>query len=152
MPIPLFQLGRHLVSVVLTPQTIGTAGALSDGTPVTLTTVMSGLDESLTGVLENVSALNATRANNMKTEDDFEVTFRILKVNNSSDPNPLVTAMLAADVFKYTYTEGTGGSAKTTTAYGQYSSMRTGFQGKGGQIAELTLNQVDNGTATYVRS
>lgn len=152
MAIPLYQLGRHLQTVILTPQTVGTAGALSDGTPVTLSTVMSGLDESLTANLENVSAVNSTRANNMKTEDDFEVTLRILKVNNSSDPNPLKTAVLSADVYKLAISEGTGGSAKTSTMYGQYSSMRTGFSGKGGQIAELTLAQVDNGTATYAVS
>jgi len=148
MPIPLPQRGRDLISVILTPQTIGTAGALSDGTPLTLSTVIDGLGESLSASTENISALNATRAHNMVVEDDGEFNLRILKVNNSADPNPLKTAVLSYDVFKLVWTEGTGGSAKTVTAYGTRTNMSAGFEGKGKQIASLSIQHVDNGTAT----
>lgn len=149
---PLYLLGRHATSVILTPQVVGTAGALSNGTPVTLTTTLDGLSESLNAAKENISPVNSARANNVITEDDASYTLRIIKVNDTTDPNKLKAAVLAADIFKLAWTEGTGASAKTYTAYGSRGSLDTGIEGKGKQIASLTFDQIDVGTLTYVVS
>lgn len=152
MAIPIPQRGRNLYTVVLTPQTVGTAGALSDGTPITLSAKIDGLSEDHQAALENISALNSTRAHNLVIEDDMTITFRILKVNDNTDPNPLITAALTSDVFKAVWTQGDNGSAKTVTAYGSRENVSDAFEGKGKQIASLSLRQVDNGTATYART
>lgn len=152
MSITPYLLGRHLTSVILTPQTVGTAGALSNGAPVTLTTVIDNLSESLSAEKEDIRPVNSTRVNNVVTSDNGNFSFGIIKVNNASDPNPLKTAILTNDIFKLTWTEGTGGSAKTVNLYASRGSLDTGIQGHGKQIATLTFDQIDAGTATYVVS
>ena len=151
--IPLYQRGRDLVSVVLTGQTVGTAGALSDSTAVvTLTAVMNGFDESLTPTKAEINALNTTRENNVVLSDGFTMNFSVLKVNNASDPSPLRAVITSFDVFKAVITQGTGASARTETAYGSRGSYSESFQGRGQQVASLSLDSVDAGTAWISRT
>lgn len=152
MSIPLYMRGRGLKSLVITGQTIGTAGALSDSTAYTLSSSLDGYSESLQRQTENISAVNSTRANNMIVEDDNTITWRALKLNNGGDANQFKTAILLFDIVKAVWVEGDGASAKTTTAYGSITSMESGIEGKGKQIASLTMQQVDVGTATYAVS
>jgi len=152
--IPLYLKGRHLASVVLTPCTVGTAGALTEVTASaqTLTTVMDSLSLELIANLEEISAVNSPRQNHTVTDDDYRLTLNILEVNNASDPSPLAAVAVSYDVFKAVFTKGTGASAKSWTVYGHRDTYSEGVQGKGRQIASLTLAGVDLGSAGAARA
>ena len=145
--IPLWMLGRHLVSVVLVGQNTSTAGALTDSTrTATLTAVVNGLDHARTPTKAEINALNTTREHNVVLSDGFTLNLNILQVNNGSDPSPLSTLTFTDDYFKATFVKGTGGSAKTTTMYLSRGAYNEGFQGRGSQIASLALDSIDTGT------
>lgn len=152
--IPLPQLGRHFTSIVLTPQSVGTAGALADVSTAaaTLTARIDSFNEELIANTENISPMNSGRANNVVIEDDFEMTFSEIKMNDGSPPSRLKALVTAYDVFKIEWTEGTGASARSITARGTRGRYSSGGQGKGKQTASLTFSQVDAGTATYAVS
>lgn len=142
------QTGKHLISVVLTGQSVSTAGVLSDSTSVaTVSAVIDGLDESYAPEREEINALNTTRRNEVVLSDGNSYTLRVFKVNNGSDPQPMRTLIQSFDYFKLVWVEGTGGSAKTATAYGVRGAYSDGFNGRGKQIASLELGPVDVGAA-----
>ena len=148
--IPLWQLGKHLTSVVITPQSVSTAGILADATApvaVTLTAVMDGFGVEITNDEEEINALNSTRLNMVGLADGANMNLDVIKVNNSSDPQPLRTLIFAADFFKVVSVEGTGQSLRTSTFYGKRGSYRDDFRGRGKQIASLSLSTIDVGTA-----
>lgn len=152
--VPLWLRGRHLASVVLTPVTIGTAGAITDvtGSAATLTTVMEGYGSELGANLEEISAVNSARQNFENLDDGHRLTLSILQVNNASDPSPLAALVLSFNVFKAAITVGTGASARTITGYYERENYSDGIQGKGRQIATLTLAPKDAGTASFTRA
>ncbi len=149
MSVPRYLLGRHLTAVTFTPQTVAANGTLSDGTPITLTAVMDSLGLSLQANTEEISAVNSARQNNVGLDDGASLSLSIIRVNNGTDPAPLRTAVGTNDIFKVAYTEGTGTSAKVVTGYYQRSSYEDGIQGKGKQIATLSLIPVDAGASTF---
>lgn len=151
--IPQWLLGRHLTSVVITPQTVAAAGTLSDGTAKTVTTVVDSIQASINPVHEEINPVNSTRANNVITHDDSSLTLSIIEVNNGSDPNPLEALVLTNDVFKVVFTKGTQTSfAATWTGYFTRGSCNFGISGRGKQIASLELLQVDAGSSTFTRA
>lgn len=148
IPMPL--LGRHLTSVVLTGQVAGTAGLLADGTApaaVTLTAFIEGVDCSLDAEHEEISAMNATRQNNVIVSDGANINIEVLRVNNGGDPAPLRTQVIAYDYFKAVWIEGSGASQRTVTSYGVRGSAAFNLRGKGKQIASLSLLPIDVGSA-----
>jgi hypothetical protein len=151
--IPVFQRGRDLATVLVTPQIVSTLGALSDTTPVaTITTMMRELQLALDAGKEEISAITSTKRNSVVVDDGFSLNLTILKVNNGSDPNPLRLAITTADIFKVSWTEGSGGSQKSHTLYASRGSLSEGFSGKGSQIASLSFDSVDAGTAWITRT
>jgi hypothetical protein len=150
MSVPQYLLGRHLTAITLTPQTVAANGTLSDGTGIVLTAVIDSLALSLQANTEEISALNSGRQNNVTLDDGASLQLSIIRVNNGNDPAPLRTAVLASDVFKVAYTEGSGASARVVTGYYRRSNYDDGFQGKGKQIATLALIPVDAGSNTFV--
>jgi hypothetical protein len=152
MSVPRYLLGRHLTAVTLTPQTVAADGALSNGTPLTLTTVIESLQDELNANTEEISAVNSTRQNNVVLDDGASLTLVVISVNNGNDPEPLRTAFGASDVFKVSYTRGTGSSARVTTGYYTRSSLSGGFQGKGKQIGTFTFLPADAGSNTYTHA
>lgn len=154
MSIPLPLLGRGYTSIVLTPQSIGTAGALADVSTaaVTLTARIDSFNEELIAQTENISPMTSTRAHNVVVEDDFEMTFSEIKMNDGSKASRLKVLVTNYDVFKAQWTEGSGASAQSITAYGTRGRFSSGGQGKGKQTASLSFQQVDAGTATYAVS
>ena len=146
---PQYQLGRHLISCVVTPQTVAANGALTDGTGITISAVMESTDQSLRPTNEEISPINSTRDNMVRVSDGHFLSLSILKVNGGTDPAPLRTAILAGDIFKVVIVEGTGTSARTTTAYYTRGEYNDGFQGKGKQIARLSLEPVDVGASSF---
>ena len=152
--IPKWLVGRHLTSVVITPVTVGTDGTITDVTAsaFTMTTLTDGLTQSLRPVNEEINPVNATRENFVHIIDGHYLSFTQIKRNDGNDPDGLLNLILNYDHFKFAYTEGTSGSAKTVTGYGLRNEHSTGIQGRGKQVATLALDPVDAGTASFARS
>jgi len=149
--IPLFFRGKDLSSVILYPQTIGTAGVLSDASTKTLTTQIDSIQVNLTSNQENINAVNQPRANHMIIEDDYTFSLSMNEVHNASDPDPTLTTFLTNDVFKLVFVKGTqAGSIRTWTLYGARASHSSGVQGKGGQKSNIEFTSVDTGATSYV--
>jgi len=149
--IPIWFRGKDLSSVILYPQTIGTAGALTDAQTKTLTTQIDSIQVNLTSANDNINAVNQPRANHTVIEDDFTVSLTLNEVHNASDPDPGLTAFLAYEVFKLVFVKGTQtGSIRTWTLYGTRASHSSGVQGKGGQKSTLELASVDTGATSYI--
>ena len=150
---PKYQLGRHLISCVVTPQTVAANGAVSDTTPVaTISAKMRALRNTLRATNEEISPLNSTRDNMVRTSDGHSLSLDVLKVNDGTDASPLRTLFMAADILKVSWTEGTGASQKVVTGYYTRGEYNDGFEGKGGTIASLTLDPVDVGANTFTIS
>ena len=145
--VPLWLLGKHLTSVIITPQVVSSAGVFSDGTPVTLTTYMTGIGLQLNPQVEEINALNTVRENEVILSDGASLELEIIRVNNTGDPAPLRTLVLASDFFKVVYIEGTAGSQRTVTFYGHRGAYSDGFRGRGQSIANLQLGPIDIGAA-----
>jgi hypothetical protein len=145
------ELGKHLTSVVMTPQTVAADGTLADTTPVvTLTTTIEELGEDFMPTHAEISPLNSVRQHNVIEDDAYAIRFSVFKVNDGTDPDKLKTAIRSADVFKLVYVEGTvTGGIKTTTTYGLRGQYSTGFQGKGKQIGTINFVCVDIGASSY---
>lgn len=149
--IPKFLEGTDLTAVTIYPQTVGTAGALTDASTKALTTVVDSIQLNLTPVLENINTVTSPRANNVVIEDDGSLSLSIIEVNNASDPDPLGLVVKTNDYFKCVFTKGTqAGSIQTWTGYFSRGNYSQGVQGKGKQIASLELHLVDTGATDYL--
>lgn len=136
-----FQLGRHWTSAVVTPVSAAADGTTTDVTAsaVTFNGKLNN-NKAIRMVTSPLSPVDAVLTNNVKEEDDWELSMSILKYNNTSDPNPLWTIRGSYDVVKLVLVEGTAtGSTVTYTFYGLLSEVVDGIEGKGGQIASFTL-------------
>lgn len=149
--IPLWLLGKHLVTCTMNPQTVGTAGALTDASTKALVTQMDSFQLQLTANQENINAVNQPRANHVIVEDDFSFDLTLNEVHNASDPDPVLTSFLSNDVFKFTFVKGTqAGSIRTVVLYATRTSHASGVQGKGGQKASASFAAVDTGATSYL--
>lgn len=150
MALPTRRIGKGLTSVVITPATVDTAGAVTDVTAsaFTCTTLMEGLAQSLRSTNEEMSAVNADREHYVHIIDGHYLTFNVIEGLSSGDYDTLQTLVQTYDHFKFAYTQG----GKTHTGYGVRNEHASGTQGKGKQVVTLTLDPVDNGTASFVRS
>jgi len=141
--------GAHLTSVVITPQTVAASGTLTDGTGVTITTTIDSISETFAALNEEIAAVNSTRTNPVRVADSIAISIAVIKVNNGTDVNPLLTLILSNDIFKIVWTEGTVSTfAKTKTLYATRGTLQSGIQGRGKQIATLDFESVDAGSAT----
>lgn len=154
--VPMFQLGKHLVSVIITGQSVSTAGVLSDSTAAastaTLTAVIDDMEEDSSPEHEEINSLNSTRRNQVLVSDGTNLNLGVIKVNNGGDPQPLRTLIQSYDYFKVVAVEGTNASARTATGYYTRGSYGHGFRGRGKQVARLSLVECDPGSAQVVIS
>lgn len=149
--IPVWMIGKHLVSVTLYPQTVGTSGILADASTKGITTQLDSYQLNLAPTLENINAVNQPRGNNVVVEDDFSVSLNLIEVHNASDPDPLATIILTNDYFKAVFVKGTqAGSIETWTLYGARGAFSEGLSGKGKQMASLELHAIDVGSTAYL--
>lgn len=149
--IPVWLKGKDLTTVTIYPQTVGTAGALTDASTKALTTVVDSIQLNMNPTLENINAVNVPRANNVVVEDDGSLTLSIIEVNNASDPDPLGLVIQTADYLKCTFVKGTtAGSIQTWTGYFARGAYSQGVQGKGKQVASLELHLADTGSTSYL--
>lgn len=144
--VPVWLLGRHLTACSLTPQTVASDGVLTPGTTKTLTAKINRVKLRGQPVLDNVSPVNATKANNVIVEDDFVLELEVLLVSNGE--NPLAAAVTSADYFTGTFTRG-GQAWSCTVVRGEFDD---GVENKGKNTSSLMLHCADIGTTnpTYV--
>ena len=157
--VPLFQLGKHLTLVRLTPQAVAANGDLSDTTTVvTVTAYINDLDCEFDLEGEEINAMNSTRRNMVTTSTGSKLNLSILKVNDGTNPNAVryqVTGNGAKEYWKIEYTEGTAtGSINVVSGLYRFASYKDGFQGRGKQIAAMSFDEIDPGQAqvTYTNS
>lgn len=151
--IPIFQIGQNLTAMTIDTVSVSATGTLTadvDVTTVTGTIMEVGLAPE--AVLEEISPMNATQRNHVKIIDDITYTLSVLKVNDGTDPNPLFAKFLTKDIFLLVWTEGTGASATTYTAFVIRQAWSDSVSGKGQQIGTFTFAQIDAGASSIVRS
>lgn len=137
--IPVWAIGQQ-VAITLTPQTVASGGALTDGTPVTLTGhIREGSLETSTD-LEEISPMDALRRNMVPTTVGTRVTLTELLVKNGT--NLIAAAAAVGSYFKVVITRG----AQAFTFYGVLAGYREQYQ-RGALTGELTLEMIDPGTA-----
>lgn len=139
-----------LTSIVVTAQAVASDGTLSDtGTPVTVTT-LRGLTPQRTTEKRDIRPITSPRANSVVVGDNFHVDLQVIKVNNSTDPDPLNTLLLAYDYFSLTWTAGsvTGGK-KTTKIYVSRGDVSEPFTDQGEVVTSCTFDAVDPGSSDF---
>lgn len=148
--IPLWLLGKHYSSIVITAQVPNTAGVLSNSTvtagSVTVTRVKSSLAFNINPIKEEINDDASVWANNVVLADDASMTIGIKAVNDGTDPDKFYGAIAAHDYFKAVFTYGTGASARTVTFYGSRGEFSHNASGRGNTDISLTLDLIDTGT------
>lgn len=147
--IPLYQLGKHLVAITITPQNVSTAGVLSDGTPISCVATRRSMGLDFQPEKSEINHGGSTRHNNVVLADGYSYNIEVLKVNNGNDPAPLKTAYLAYDIFKVSWTEGTGTSQKVNTIYGSRGAAGDRYDGRGEVIFTFAIDCVDVGASDF---
>lgn len=151
VPNPL--LGRHLTYFQITPQSVADNGTLSDGSSVNLLAQLDGSALQGQPEHEEINAMNTTRRNMVVISEGDTLSINIFKVNNGNNPNPLFAIWNSYDYFKVIWHEGTAtGSIQTCTYYGVRGDLDTSIQGRGKQIASLSLLPADIGSAQFTIS
>lgn len=142
-----------LSAVVITPQSVAANGTVTDGTPITITTVLASIQHELVTEKKEVSAITSARTNTVNVADGFTWSCSVITVDNGSDPEPLETALFSADVFKISWQVGSKtGSRKVRTIYASRGNYSDGAQDKAEMMGTLTFDAVDAGADTYVRA
>lgn len=153
-----FVLGKDVTLVKFWGQTInGSTFALSDATvsgtsPVTVTTLKRGLQDTIRPMEEEINGDDSTVANHVTVADDPTFKIDVLLVNNGTDPEPLKKLLLAYEYIRYEYTLGTGSSARTTTGIRKRGEYVTNSTGRGAAMGTLELVSADVGDAPITYS
>lgn len=152
IPIWLIASKGHVHTVSITPQS-ATLGVLADiGSAVILTGRLSGIDTNLQSEKAEINTITSPRQNSVVLSDGFSISMAILRVNNGTDIDPLLTAFRAAEYFKLSWVEGTvAGFINTYTAYVSRTSMNWNVQGRGEVIATFSGDSIDVGSADFFK-
>lgn len=152
--IPVPQLGRHLTVCTIDTVTIGSDGTWTPGgSPVVLLAQFEGGDFSGSPDREEINAMNTVRRNEVVISDGDSLTLHIFKINNGSDPDPLITLWQGGDYFQIAWTIGTtAGSIESNVFNGVRGEISSPFSGRGKQVAQLSLGPVDIGGPQFVRT
>lgn len=149
MTIPNFLRGRHLTGVSIIPQIVGAGGVLTAVTAstLTLTGVIDSVRLSMSPVMSDVNAVNSPYVNNIIEADDSSIVLTEILRNGDSSATPvnlLANFAYNYDVCQVSFTRG----GRAWSMYGIRGAFSDGVTQRGKNVAELTLHQVDVGTAT----
>lgn len=147
--VPLWAIGKHVTSIVLTPQTVNaTTGVLTDSTPVaSLFGHLKNIELDSHVTSENISAMNSTAENQVPLE--YGTTIRMEELEKSAGTNLLASQVFTAasigTYVKYQITRG----GQSWTGYGLVADykMSASKQGVNG-TAEIRPIQINNTTAS----
>lgn len=150
--IPVWLVAKNITAVTVTPQTVAANGSLSDGTPIALAAKLRDIDDELETQTEEINPITSGRLNNVPIADGYRCAIEFLGVNDGNDPDPMMTAWLASDIFKIAYTIGTAsGSVKVKTIFGCRSRKSFKTNGKGAPQLRFEILCVDVGATDFVK-
>jgi hypothetical protein len=139
--IPLWALGKHVTSILLTPQTVNaTTGVLSDTTPTRQ--FFGHLDEiTVDGAftMENISSMDRPYENNVPIEFGGRINFH--EFEKSAGTNLAAAAAFSASYWKYTIVRG----AQSFVGWGVLEKYEM-TANKQRVMANLSLAPIDTGT------
>lgn len=145
--LPNFFLGRFTSAVTMTPQTVGSGGALTAGTPFSILALFKTIKRTSTNETENVSG-TYTRNKNMviiETGTDYEITGLILNNDqNGGGVNQVNDTILAYDYIQIVQNR----AGRVVSYYGVVKSYEENIAGKGAVEFTLVLEFADIGSAT----
>jgi len=162
--------GRDLVQCTIAGLAIAANGVISVGSAyVSLTTSPFAANPATPGFVnqsvlrtkgltespedQEINALNTTQRHMVTISDGFNLTLDIFLVNDTRDPNPLLTLIASYDYFLVQWAEGaSGGSQEVCALYGKRGEFSTGTDGRGEQMASLQLGPCDPGIAQFTRT
>lgn len=148
--IPLYQLGKHLISLTVDGATVGASGTLTAaGSPVQVSSKFKSFGLDLSPEKAEINTSNSVRHNNVVLADGWSLDLSVLKVNDATDPSPLRTLCLAYEYLKIVIQTGTGASARTITLWGSRGAYSEGIEGRGEQIANLRIDSADVGATDF---
>lgn len=148
--IPVFLLAKNITAVTVTPQSVAANGALTGATAIALAAKLRDLDDELETQTEEINPITSGRLNNVPIADGYRCAIEFLGVNDGTDPDPMMTAWLAYDIFKIAYTIGSGTSVKVKTIYGCRARKSFKTNGKGAPSLRFEILCVDVGATDFV--
>jgi len=146
----MYLLAKHITAVTVTPQTVAANGALSAATAIGLAAKLRDLDDEAETSTDEINPITSGRLNNVPIADGYRCAIEFLGVNDGTDPDPMMTAWLAYDIFKLAYVIGTGSSQKTKTIYGCRARKSFKTQGRLAPSLRFEILCVDVGATDFV--
>lgn len=147
--------GKHVFSIIATPQSAAASGALTPGTARTFSAIVDEISYNGRSVTEEIAAITSPFENNVIVEQDDSIVVREILRTSTDGTGQLLAlmTMLANHDFisweiKRGYTNPTvGGQVATITFWGVMMSYTETLR-KGKCVAEMTIAMIDQvGTA-----
>lgn len=143
---PIYTLGRHLTSVVITPCTENaTTGVITEvsGSAVTMTAVIDAISHSLRRSQEMIVPVNSTREHYENVMDGYSLRITEIQTrkNGTTFETQLPKLAAAYGLLKVVYVRG----GNTITFYGRWDGIEDGITSAGKNTATITLTPVDTG-------
>jgi hypothetical protein len=146
--IPRWLIGPGITTVTATPLTIANDGTISTTTPVvTFSLRWKNIKLESTAKLEEISASDVARDNNVPVSVSTKVTVDEIMQTGAPDSNPINAAFTmafgAGSYWLFNFTR----AGKTCTYYGTLSTYTEEASGKGAVMSNVVLDMVDPGSA-----
>lgn len=147
--IPAWRLGRH-ESITITGCTLSSntlTPSASAGDIVNCTAILESVSMNGRTNVEEINAATSTIDHEVPISDNFAMTISVIETNNQAlKTSPLLDLWNRFDYFRVVRVVGSGVGARTVTTYHSRGDYSDGTQGRGKQIATLTLNSIDAGS------
>jgi hypothetical protein len=145
-------LGVNLQTVTLTHMTkVGTA--LTASNSIAVSVLVESLKFKIKTDKMRIESVNSTGINNVEIARAADLSLQIFRVSGATDPDALlafVQTVTVGDMIQIVYTESSGASNYSRTVIGSFADLETGFEGRGKQIATLSIDSVSvTGGANY---
>lgn len=146
--VPLWATGKHITSIVLTPQTVNSVGVLADSTPVaSLFGHLKEVEVDSHVTSENITPMNSTAENQVPLE--YGTTVRLTELDKQVGSNLLAdqvfTSSLIGTYVKYQLTRG----GQAWTGYGLVGDYKMSGSKPGvNSTLEIRPIQLNNTTAS----
>jgi hypothetical protein len=141
---PLWAIGKHVSAISIWLQTVNTTtGVLADASTAGTSFFGHSSEISLdTNVsMENISAMDRPWVHNVVTETD--TTLKITELEKSAGTNLAASLAFSGSYVRYVVTRG----AQSFTGFGVLGDYSMNSSGKGSVKGDLTIRQIDIGTA-----
>ena len=135
--------GYHLTACTVKAYTRAADGTLTLAVTKNVQALISEHDFQSTPATENISPVTLIYANNLVTENDANLTLRVLLL--ASGENPLATLTYNYDYFLIEWTRG----AQAWSFYGTRGTLGETVNSKGANFASMSFQQFYPGAVPY---